>query len=135
MNNGGCEQICTSTASSRICSCRTGFTLNSDGVSCDGAWLTATPSAITITSYNTTRRPHTNNDTVKYNYTDMQLLSKHRHCCHLRYANIVCKVEVPKSHWTNHITPTYHAESITGLKHYLFHILVSRNAYFHKAVT
>ena len=35
-NNGGCSQICTNTQGSRVCSCRTGYTLASDGTSCEG---------------------------------------------------------------------------------------------------
>ena len=35
-NNGGCAQICNNTAGSYQCSCRMGYTLNSDGHSCDG---------------------------------------------------------------------------------------------------
>jgi len=35
-NNGGCAHICTNTDGSFVCSCRTGFTLASDGLGCDG---------------------------------------------------------------------------------------------------
>ena len=35
-NNGGCAQICTNTPGSRVCSCRAGFTLASDGTNCEG---------------------------------------------------------------------------------------------------
>jgi len=35
-NNGGCEQICTNTDGSFQCDCRSGFTLNNDGMTCDG---------------------------------------------------------------------------------------------------
>ena len=35
-NNGGCEQNCTNTNGSFICSCRDGFTLSADQRSCDG---------------------------------------------------------------------------------------------------
>ena len=41
VDNGGCAQICRSTTTSAVCSCRSGFTLNSDGRSCDGTWLIA----------------------------------------------------------------------------------------------
>ncbi|XP_066294756.1 IgGFc-binding protein-like [Branchiostoma lanceolatum] len=34
-NNGGCEQTCTNTMGSYVCSCDTGYTLNADGHSCD----------------------------------------------------------------------------------------------------
>ena len=34
-NNGGCEQICTNREGSFECSCNPGFTLNSDGFTCD----------------------------------------------------------------------------------------------------
>ncbi|XP_066264138.1 uncharacterized protein [Branchiostoma lanceolatum] len=34
-NNGGCAQNCTNTVGSFVCSCRDGFVLNSDGLSCD----------------------------------------------------------------------------------------------------
>ncbi|CAH1271521.1 FCGBP [Branchiostoma lanceolatum] len=35
MNNGGCEQTCTNTMGSYVCSCDDGYTLNADGHSCD----------------------------------------------------------------------------------------------------
>ena len=35
--NGGCAQICTNIPGSRVCSCRAGFTLASDGRNCQGS--------------------------------------------------------------------------------------------------
>ena len=35
-NNGGCDQICDNTDGSFMCSCNPGFTLNSDGFTCNG---------------------------------------------------------------------------------------------------
>ena len=35
-DNGGCEQECTNPTGSFFCSCNEGFTLNADGMSCDG---------------------------------------------------------------------------------------------------
>ena len=35
-SNGGCEQLCTNTDGSFQCSCRTGYSLSSDGLSCNG---------------------------------------------------------------------------------------------------
>ena len=35
-SNGGCEHICTDTATSLECSCRQGYSLNSNGYTCDG---------------------------------------------------------------------------------------------------
>ena len=35
-NNGGCEHICTDTASSYECSCRDGYVLNNDRHRCSG---------------------------------------------------------------------------------------------------
>ena len=40
-NNGGCDQVCTDTQDSFTCSCSTGFTLDSDGRSCNGETDTA----------------------------------------------------------------------------------------------
>lgn len=34
-NNGGCDQICTDTPSSFHCSCNVGYTLSSDGTTCE----------------------------------------------------------------------------------------------------
>ena len=41
-NNGGCEDICTDTDDSFVCSCSSGSTLNNDGRTCDGTlpWYT-----------------------------------------------------------------------------------------------
>ena len=36
INNGNCDQICTNTPGSRVCSCRAGFRLASDGTTCLG---------------------------------------------------------------------------------------------------
>ena len=36
MNNGGCDQMCTNTNGSYVCSCDDGYTLNDDGLTCDG---------------------------------------------------------------------------------------------------
>ncbi|KAI8493096.1 Troponin I, slow skeletal muscle [Branchiostoma belcheri] len=38
-NNGGCAQICTNTIGSFQCSCLDGFSLNTDGFTCDGGNL------------------------------------------------------------------------------------------------
>ena len=35
-NNGGCEQVCTNTEGSFVCSCNSGFILNSDNFTCNG---------------------------------------------------------------------------------------------------
>ena len=35
-SNGGCEHNCTNTVGSFLCSCRDGFTLNSNQRTCDG---------------------------------------------------------------------------------------------------
>ena len=37
-NNGGCNQTCTNTAGSYLCSCNTGYTLNTDDHACDGVF-------------------------------------------------------------------------------------------------
>ena len=42
--NGGCQQLCFNTDGSRLCSCKHGYTLNSDGYSCDGEYHTPTTS-------------------------------------------------------------------------------------------
>ena len=34
VNNGGCDHICTFTGTSRVCSCRSGYELASNGTSC-----------------------------------------------------------------------------------------------------
>ena len=34
-NNGNCEQICTNTVGSHICSCESGYALNANGQTCD----------------------------------------------------------------------------------------------------
>ena len=36
INNGNCSDICTNTVGSYICSCMSGFVLNSNGRTCDG---------------------------------------------------------------------------------------------------
>ena len=52
-NRGGCSQLCTNTPGSFSCSCRTGFTLHSNGASCtgndteSGFVVTATPDVTT----------------------------------------------------------------------------------------
>lgn len=33
-----CEQVCVSSSGSYTCACREGFTLNSDGKTCNGEW-------------------------------------------------------------------------------------------------
>ena len=38
-NNGGCQQKCTNLIPDYNCSCNTGYTLNEDGLSCDGERL------------------------------------------------------------------------------------------------
>ena len=35
-NNGGCAQTCTNTVGSFVCSCQSGYTLASNGLTCDG---------------------------------------------------------------------------------------------------
>ena len=35
-DNGGCSQICTDLEDGRICSCRSGYQLGSDGQTCEG---------------------------------------------------------------------------------------------------
>ncbi len=35
-NNGGCDQVCTDTDGSFMCSCNSGYLLSEDGVSCNG---------------------------------------------------------------------------------------------------
>ena len=42
--NGGCQQLCFNTDGSRLCSCKNGYILNSDGYSCDGEYHTQTTS-------------------------------------------------------------------------------------------
>ena len=42
--NGGCQQLCFTTNGSRLCSCKNGYTLHSDGYSCDGEYHTPTAS-------------------------------------------------------------------------------------------
>ena len=34
--NGGCEQVCTNAVGTYVCSCNIGYTLNTNGYSCDG---------------------------------------------------------------------------------------------------
>ena len=34
--NGGCAQTCSNTVGSFTCSCDAGYTLNADGLACDG---------------------------------------------------------------------------------------------------
>ena len=38
-NNGGCAQTCTNTVGSFVCSCQSGYTLASNGLTCDGELL------------------------------------------------------------------------------------------------
>ena len=38
LNNGGCTQWCTNTIGSYHCDCRSGYQLNSDGISCNGQY-------------------------------------------------------------------------------------------------
>lgn len=38
VNNGGCDQICSIDQNSVMCSCNSGYLLNSDGVSCGGKY-------------------------------------------------------------------------------------------------
>ena len=35
-SNGGCDQVCTNAIGSFNCSCNEGFSLNADGITCDG---------------------------------------------------------------------------------------------------
>ena len=35
-NNGGCDQNCTNEDGTFTCTCETGYTLNADGLMCDG---------------------------------------------------------------------------------------------------
>ena len=37
-NNGGCAQICIDTVGSFVCSCQSGYTLASNGLSCNGTY-------------------------------------------------------------------------------------------------
>ena len=39
-SNGGCQHICVNTPGSRQCLCRTGYTLASDGRTCNGMSVT-----------------------------------------------------------------------------------------------
>ena len=36
LNNGGCDQTCTNTMGSFLCSCDAGYSLAADGLSCEG---------------------------------------------------------------------------------------------------
>ena len=36
INNEGCDQVCTNTNGSYMCSCNDGYMLNDDGLTCDG---------------------------------------------------------------------------------------------------
>ena len=36
VHNGGCEHICENTLGSFVCTCRTGFNISENGLSCDG---------------------------------------------------------------------------------------------------
>ena len=36
INNGGCDEMCTNTNGSYVCSCNDGYILNDDGLTCDG---------------------------------------------------------------------------------------------------
>lgn len=38
-SNGNCTQVCTNTVGSYYCSCMTGYTLNSNGQTCDGRFF------------------------------------------------------------------------------------------------
>ena len=38
-DNGGCAQTCTNTVGSFVCSCQSGYTLASNGLTCDGELL------------------------------------------------------------------------------------------------
>lgn len=40
VNNGGCQQNCINTPSSFMCSCDEGYALASDGMSCNGSYIT-----------------------------------------------------------------------------------------------
>ena len=47
-SNGGCSHVCTDTLGSFLCSCRSGFTLASDGTSCSSKIYSVTCSKILI---------------------------------------------------------------------------------------
>ena len=39
INNGGCEQNCTNTIGSFVCSCSVGYNLTENGINCTGMYL------------------------------------------------------------------------------------------------
>ena len=41
MGNGGCAQVCTDSSVGYQCSCNNGYTLDGDGVSCNGELMHA----------------------------------------------------------------------------------------------
>ena len=45
-NNGGCAQTCTNTVGSFVCSCPSGYTLASNGLTCDGELTEGIPTLI-----------------------------------------------------------------------------------------
>ena len=49
-NNGGCAQTCTNTVGSFVCSCQSGYTLASNGLTCNGMYRLCYSSVNTLIS-------------------------------------------------------------------------------------